>query len=33
MNSLRLSVLQSDDIERIHQLSLKVLENTGIVVH
>jgi len=33
MNSLRLSVIQSDDVERIHERSLKVLEETGIVVH
>ncbi|GAB4549791.1 MAG: trimethylamine methyltransferase MttB [Anaerolineae bacterium] len=30
---LRFSVLQTTDIERIHELSLKVLEETGIIVH
>jgi trimethylamine--corrinoid protein Co-methyltransferase len=30
---LRFSVLQTADIERIHNLSLKVLEETGIIVH
>jgi trimethylamine--corrinoid protein Co-methyltransferase len=31
--ALRVSVLQSDEIERIHELSLKVLEETGIILH
>jgi trimethylamine--corrinoid protein Co-methyltransferase len=30
---LRFSVLQVADIERIHDLSLKVLEETGIIIH
>ena len=30
---LRFSVLQQADIERIHELSLKVLEETGIILH
>ncbi len=31
--ALRVSVLRSDEIERIHELSLKVLEETGIILH
>ncbi len=30
---LRFSVLQSAEVERIHELSLKVLEETGIILH
>jgi len=30
---LRFSVLQPADIERIHELSLKVLEETGVILH
>jgi len=31
--ALRFSLLQPDAIERIHELSLKVLEETGIILH
>jgi trimethylamine--corrinoid protein Co-methyltransferase len=30
---LRFSVLQPADIERVHELSLKVLEGTGVILH
>jgi trimethylamine--corrinoid protein Co-methyltransferase len=30
---LRFSVLQPADVERIHELSLKVLEETGVILH
>jgi len=32
-SGLRISVLQPGDVERIHELSLRVLADTGIVVH
>jgi trimethylamine---corrinoid protein Co-methyltransferase len=31
--TLRIGVLKPDEIERIHELSLKVLEGTGIIIH
>ena len=32
-SALRFSLLQPADIERIHELSLKVLEETGMILH